>query len=233
MLAVNSLCRQRGDTGISRDVFWPWFWKRRAHVAGAEQESLAWSASSKMLLGGGWAVSHLWELTDLYRQGASQQKVQGEVFSGLCGAVSSLCNRDSLLLFTKYLNFVLSKAAAQWAAWDTAVLFWEALPPYSPSRELVLSWYKLCFVLCWILFILVCSWFHLHRRFPLQYFMQKLIWGSWMLCRLGNKTWGLLVVHQEGVGPPGWERAAAEAFSNRVEALLLHPSSFWQGQERN
>lgn len=53
MLAANSLCRQRGDIGISRDVFWPRFWKRRAHVAGAEQESLAWSASSKMLLGGG------------------------------------------------------------------------------------------------------------------------------------------------------------------------------------
>lgn len=129
------------------------------------------------------------------------------------------------LFGTTDLIFALKKAAVQWIISDIehhAALRSPFLPSlFSPPKSSADMN---------PVFHFECSLFqpvhhsHLHRRFPLWNWIQKLIWDS--STKLGG-SWG----GRDGapwVGP-----TSAGAFSNRVEALLLHPPLSWQGQGRN
>lgn len=134
------------------------------------------------------------------------------------------------LLVREYLNFVLSKAAIQWIVRDTVALLQGALSciliflPQKSPPDINLFLLVLNSPFSTLLLIPICTGcFHCRVSFSTQageaqyYAVEP--GGFWSPVMGSRAAW--------------WDPAAAEAFSNRVEASLLHPSSFWQGQQRN
>lgn len=158
-----------------------------------------WSKCLKLsVLLGAMSWSHLQGLTPQIFTGRALLRRPREKCEGLSWAFAGMMTFCDLL-GTKYWNFALRKASAWWIAWHVercaALSSPLLLALFPPPKVLSRRKSRVSF---WVLLILDCAWFPFASEVPTAEFNAEVKLG-----KLDNKTWGLLVVGQEGRGRLG------------------------------
>lgn len=198
------------------------------HVS-AEGSLMSQLLSRKALLGGPWVRAA--PPAGLAELGSSWPREEGELLSAVWRATERLSSKDDLQpachrifkFCPKQSNLSVNSKRYCCAAQRIAFLHAVFLPQKS-SPDINLFHLVLNSLYSTLLMIPICTGcFHCSVSFrtqagEAQYYVVE-PGGFWSPIR--------------DSGAARWDPAAAEAFSKRVEASLLHPSSFWQGQQRN